>query len=72
MHLVVVKRILQFLKHTAHFGLHIRRSSSTMVSAFSNVDWAGCSDDRKSTSSFAVFLELNLNFWCAMKQKMVS
>lgn len=27
-----------------------------MVSAFSDSDWVGCSDDRKSTGGFAVFL----------------
>jgi hypothetical protein len=37
-HLTAVKQILQFLKHTIHFGLHIRHSTSTMVSAFSDAD----------------------------------
>jgi hypothetical protein len=53
-----VKRILRFLKHTINFGLHIRRSSSTLVSAFLDADWVGCSDDRKSTDGFAVFFHL--------------
>jgi hypothetical protein len=48
-HLTVVKQILRFLKHTIHFGLHIHRSPSTMVNAFSDVDWVASSDDRKST-----------------------
>jgi hypothetical protein len=39
-HLTTVKRILQFLKHTLGMGLSIRQSSSTMVSAFFDVDWA--------------------------------
>jgi hypothetical protein len=29
-----------------------------LVSAFSDADWAGCPDDRKSTGGFAVFLEV--------------
>jgi hypothetical protein len=48
-HLMTVKHILQFLKHTIQFGLHIHRSPSTMVSAFSDADWVGCFDDQKST-----------------------
>jgi hypothetical protein len=48
-HMTTVKRILRFLQHTLGMGLHIRQSTSTMVSAFSDADWVGCMDDRKST-----------------------
>jgi hypothetical protein len=43
-----------------------------MVSAFSDVDWVGCIDDRKSTGEFVVFLGPNLISWSAKKQKAVS
>jgi hypothetical protein len=47
------------------YVLLIRSSSSIMVSAFSNANWMGCTDDRKSTGGFAVFLGPNLVSWCA-------
>jgi hypothetical protein len=53
-------------------GLHIRKSLSSHVSAFSDADWADCFDDRKSTGGFTVFLGSNLISWCAKKQKTVS
>jgi hypothetical protein len=71
-HWTAIKRILRFLKHTMDSAFLIRRSPFTMVSAFSDADWAGYTDDRKSTSGFAVFLGPNLISWCAKKQKMVS
>jgi hypothetical protein len=70
-HLTAVKFILRFLKHTVGMGLLIRQSSSTM-SAFSDTNWAGCMDDRKSTGGFVVFLGPNLISWCAKEQKTVS
>jgi hypothetical protein len=52
--------------------LHIRKSNSRLVSAFSDADWARCPDDRKSTGGFAVFLGCNLISWSARKQPTVS
>ena len=53
-------------------GLKFTRSSSNVVSAFSDADWAGCPDDRRSTGGFAVFFGPNLISWSAQKQAIVS
>jgi histone deacetylase 1/2 len=71
-HWSVVKRILQYIHGTLSLGLQFRRSSSMLVSAFSDADWAGCVDDRRSTGGFAVFLGPNLISWNARKQATVS
>jgi hypothetical protein len=71
-HWTAVKRILRYIKFTMGLGLHIRRASSTIPSAFSDADWAGCSDDRKSTGGFAVYFGSNLVSWCVKKQPTVS
>ena len=54
-----MKRIPRYIRGTINLGLRIGRSKSMMVSAFSDADWAGCVDDRRSTGGFAVFLRDN-------------
>jgi hypothetical protein len=59
-HLTALKRILRYVRDTTDLGLHIRQSSSHDLVAYSDVDWAGCPDTRKSTLGYAVFLGDNL------------
>ncbi|GKD96028.1 gag/pol polyprotein, partial [Tanacetum coccineum] len=40
--------------------------------AFSDDDWAGDSDDRRSTGGFSIYLSSNLISWTARKQRTVS
>jgi histone deacetylase 1/2 len=70
-HWSAVKRILWYIHGTSKLGIHIKRSKSMMVSAFSDVDWAVDVDDRRSTGGFAVFLGCNLISWCTRKQATV-
>jgi hypothetical protein len=53
-------------------GITLIKSSSTFLSAFSDVDWAGSLDDRRSTGGFAIFVGPNLVSWSARKQATVS
>uniref|UniRef100_A0A2N9I7A2 Uncharacterized protein n=1 Tax=Fagus sylvatica TaxID=28930 RepID=A0A2N9I7A2_FAGSY len=67
-----VKRLLQYLKNTIQFGLHIYRSSCHTLHAFCDADWAGNKDDRRSTGSFCIFLSKNLISWSCRKQATVA
>jgi histone deacetylase 1/2 len=71
-HWSAVKRILRYISGTVKLGLKICKSRSMMVSAFSDADWAGCVDDRRSTGGFAVFLGNNMISWTARKQATIS
>jgi hypothetical protein len=71
-HLTAVKRIIRYLKYTIDTGIRFEKSGSMLVSAFSDLDWAGDCDDRPSTSGFAVYLGKNLVSWSARKQPTVS
>jgi histone deacetylase 1/2 len=72
LHWTAVKRILRYVRGTSGIGIKITKSPSTLLSAFSDADWAGSVDDRRSTGGFAVFLGPNLISWSAKKQATVS
>jgi histone deacetylase 1/2 len=71
-HWEAVKRILRYVKGTLDMGLRIRKSPSTDVSIYTDADWAGCVDDRRSTSGYAVYVGPNLVSWSSKKQPTVS
>ncbi|KAK2992385.1 hypothetical protein RJ640_018304 [Escallonia rubra] len=71
-HWMALKRALPYLKGTLSHGLRFHKSPSISVTAFSDADWAGNSDDRRSTGGYAIFLGPNLVSWSAKKQPTVA
>ena len=71
-HWVAVKMILRYLHQTIDYGLRFTKSGSSLLSAFSDADWAGNPDDRRSTGGYAIFLGGNLVSWASRKQSTVS
>jgi hypothetical protein len=52
--------------------LLLRASTDYNITAYSDVDWAGCPDTRRSTSGFCVYLSDSLVSWSTKRQPMVS
>jgi hypothetical protein len=71
-HLSALKRILRYLQGTLDLGLHLHRTSPADLIVYTDADWAGCPDTRKSTSGYAVFLGDNLISWSSKRQPTVS
>ncbi|GKC35806.1 gag/pol polyprotein, partial [Tanacetum coccineum] len=65
----VVLLILPFKLLLTCYG---KGNLETSLEAFSDADWAGDSNDRRSTGGFAIYLGSNLISWTARKQRMVS
>ena len=71
-HWSAVKRILRYLQDTASYGLHITLDSSLSLHGFTDADWAGSIDDRKSTGGYLVYLGATPISWKSGKQRTVA
>ncbi|GJY30664.1 retrovirus-related pol polyprotein from transposon TNT 1-94 [Tanacetum coccineum] len=68
-HLYAVKRIFRYLRGTFNWGLWYPKDSSIALTAFADVDHAGCQDTRRSTSGNMQFLGDRLVSWSSKRQK---
>ncbi|KAL5559544.1 hypothetical protein UlMin_035755 [Ulmus minor] len=66
-HFLAVKRILRYLKGTIHEGVQLTASESFQIQVYTDADWAGSPDDRRSASAYCLFLGNSLISWSATK-----
>ncbi|KAK1677205.1 hypothetical protein QYE76_038053 [Lolium multiflorum] len=71
-HLALVKRVPRYVRGTLEFGLQLHASASTALVAYSDADWAGCPDSRRSTSGYCVYFGDSLISWSSKPQTTVS
>lgn len=71
-HLAVVRRIIRYLQGTSDKGLFFPVGTSIRLDAYSDADWAGCSDTRRSITGWCMFLGDSLVSWKSKKQQRIS
>nr|AAP12940.1 transposon protein, putative, CACTA, En/Spm sub-class [Oryza sativa Japonica Group]ABF96438.1 transposon protein, putative, CACTA, En/Spm sub-class [Oryza sativa Japonica Group] len=71
-HLVAVKRILRYLKHSSTIGLWYPKGAKFKIVSYSDLDYAVCKVDRKSTSGSCQMLGRSLVSWSSKKQNSVA
>ncbi|KAJ9543733.1 hypothetical protein OSB04_023440 [Centaurea solstitialis] len=71
-HLQAMKRILWYISGTLDYSLHLSASSLSNLVAYSDADWGGCPDTRRSTSGYCVFLGDSLLSWSSKRQPTLS
>ena len=70
-HWTAVKRILRYLKGTANLGLRYEQTDNELL-GYSDADWAGDLNDRKSTSGYTFILSGAAISWKSRKQSCVA
>ncbi|GKG03509.1 hypothetical protein Tco_0311145, partial [Tanacetum coccineum] len=71
-HLLAVKRIFRYLKGNPTLGLWYSRDSPFELVAYTDSDYAGATQDRKSTIGGCQFLGNRLISWQCKKETMVA
>jgi hypothetical protein len=71
-HFKAAKRILRYIKGTIDFGLLYPSSNEFKLVGYSDSDWGGDVDDRKSTTGFVFYLGISAFTWSSKKQQIVT
>ena len=71
-YMMAVKRILRYLKGTKDYGLWYKPGGNLDLKVFTDADWVGNIDGRKSTSGGAFFLGKRLVSWTSKKKNCTS
>ena len=71
-HWEAVLRIVKYLKGTTEHGLMFEKHGHLEIHGFTDADWAGNPNDRRSTAGYFTFVGGNLVTWRSKKQKVVA
>ncbi|MCI01256.1 copia-type polyprotein [Trifolium medium] len=71
-HIAAAKRVMRYLKGTLDLGILYKRNESMKLLGWSDSDYAGDLDDRKSTSGYVFMLGSCSISWSSKKQAIVT
>jgi hypothetical protein len=71
-HHEVVYQFLRYHKGCPGKGVLFSKKRHRRIEVYTDTDWAGCLDDRKSTSGYCGFVGGNLVSWRSKKQNVVA
>ena len=71
-HMMVIKRIMRYLKGTEDYGLWYKLGGNLDLKVFTDANWAGSLDEKKSSSGGAFFLGKRLVSWTSKKHNCIS
>jgi hypothetical protein len=71
-HWNAAKVVLRYLKGTLDYGIKYTDASDVELTGYSDSDWAGNLDDRRSTTGYAFSIGSGVVSWSSKKQPTVS
>jgi hypothetical protein len=71
-HLTAVRRIIRYVNDTFLYGIWYSRETNLVVAGYSDANWAGNADDRKSTSGGYFYVGNNLVAWMSRNESSIS
>ena len=71
-HFQAAKRILRYIKGTIVFGIFYKKGGKAELVGYSDSDYAGDQNDRKSTSGYAFLMTSGAVSWSSKKQPVVT
>ncbi|XP_021862077.1 uncharacterized mitochondrial protein AtMg00810-like [Spinacia oleracea] len=71
-HLGALHRVMRYIQGTIDHGLHLYPSSTMRLITYTDANWGGCPDTRRSTSGYCCFLGDNLISWLSKRQPTLS
>jgi hypothetical protein len=71
-HLMAAKRILRYIRGTQELGILYKKGSQAELIAYSDSDYGGDVDDRKSTSGYVFMMGSGAVSWSSRKQPIVT
>jgi hypothetical protein len=71
-HLMAAKRIMRYIRGTTELGIWYKKGKQAELIAYSDSDYGGDMDDRKSTSGYVFMLGSGAVSWSSRKQPIVT
>lgn len=71
-HWQAIKRILRYIKGTSKMKLEYSKDANSKIVGFSDSDWGGCTDDRRSCTGYVYIMNGGAISWASKRQTTVA